>query len=187
MLTHLVGNVSWNSNRWLKPAPPGERARSGFRNIREGWEGNESWNFDPARHLSGGVKYGSFEGAHRVKSFSNGRGIVFFWSRAPRANVFVGCYVMPTILAEPKALPEARDNEFNLTVPTEPKGLICPFRVHIECVAGEHLRHGDAVKKHPGQCGYCYIDDRSAGAILAAAWAAHPCDAVRAIRDLYQF
>ena len=180
-MRHVVANITWNSWGWRRPTTEADRRLSGHGNVRGGYVGNESWNFAFDRHVEGDHKYGSFEGADRARQYSNGEGIVFFWSK----GLLVGLYARAELLRHPVlSLDEVR--QFNVRVPVDPKWLIQPFVVPITAKVERHLRDGSGFKKRPGQTGFCYIDDVAAANIV--------CDAIdmrntalKTVKDKYGF
>jgi|GEM_PF-2898846 len=173
-MNHLVGSVSWNSNDWAAKPTDDDMKRSGHGNVRGGYAGNECLNFskEPAT-IRDGWKFGAVEKFEQKGRFTNG-GLVFLWSRNPRADApqIVG------VLAQVERLEaysqgwttSAGRLEFNLRLPAI-DGLALRFEPPVTVDAERHLRDGDQQKQGPGQACGCYIDDASAMRLLEDAGA----------------
>jgi hypothetical protein len=184
-LEHIAASLSWSDNGWTGPASQACLRASGHKNVREGWVGNESWNFNRAKNLRAGFKYGSFENAEQMRRFQSGRSLVFFCARDARAGqtLWVGLWAMAQQV-QPVAIDDA-DHVQNIRVPSDLPGLIQPFARPFAYQPSRHLLTVDGGhRKAVGQKGFCYISGRGAAHILHDALERGNAGA-RTILDLY--
>jgi hypothetical protein len=187
-IKHVVARLSWNENGWIGPPSEADRRSSGYASVRDGWDGNESWNFNRSANVQDDYKYGSFERAETMQSFTNGASIIFFCSRHPKKEqtLFVGLWAMAERVEDPRGI-DSKDHVQNIRVSSHVPGLIQKFDTYFPYIPARHLLISEG-RHHAklGQSVFCYINQQGAYNILFDAIHSGN-DKINPIVNLYNF